>query len=427
MKTETIIPEYLLTLTSSKSFFVFLGAFLAGSGVLVVDFYPAYVLPIVVFSYTALLYYSQHYFFISLSEEIKNSPYFLGFLFTLTCLIHIFLNIRVGENAASSDLMNQIIQQIGTALLTTICGLIGRLLLISQDRVENEKNNLWNDTTTELKENAWAYQNSQRNLLSLVEDFTTFHRQILDSEEKVSKKHIAVLSETTATLEKLSKDYPERIDSFLSFFSTVQNSVQNFIESTLPTIHSDLTKGTANQLEKHYKQFSEGAETVYQNMGENLKNLETRNGQFVESVQSTFKTIPDIHQKILDNSATKLTEFQDNYLKNFELAFKGINLDSAEFSEKMKETVEHVKSCNEVFKGNFTNNLETAGNSLKTLSDQSDLVRSANKEIFESLNDQASNFNQVFVKRLDTFQSEIKQIDQLIDSFIEITRKKIVN
>ena len=427
MKTETILPEYLLTLTNGKSFFIFLSAFLIGSAVLVTGFYAVYVLPMIVLAYTGLLYYSQNYFFISLSQEIKNSPYFLGFLFTLTCLIQIFLNIRIGEGVDPDIIMNQLTQNIGTALITTICGLIGRLLLVSQDRVEVEKNKLWNDTTSELKENAWAYQNSQKNLLNLVEDFTVFHQQILDTEEKASKKHIAMLSETTATLERLSKDYPEKIESFLSFFSTLQNSVQDFLENTLPVIHSDLSKGTSVQLEKYYNQFSNSAENVYQNMGENLKALETKNDQFVESVESTFKKIPDIHQKILDSSAKKLNAFQDHYLKNFESAFKEINQGSGELANKMKETVQHVEQCNQVFTGNFTQNLEAAGDNLKKLSDQSSLVQTVNKGIFDSLGDQANNFDQVLGKRLNTFQSEIKQIDQLIDSFIEVTRKKILN
>jgi hypothetical protein len=427
MKTDPFVPGYLSTLTSSRSFFIFLGAFLLGSGVLVADYHAIYVLPMIVLAYTGLLYYSQNYHFLSLSQEIKNSPYFLGFLFTLACLVQIFFNIRLGENIETGQILNQLIHQIGTALLTTICGLIGRFFIISQNGVENEKNKLWNDTTTELKENAWAYQNSQRNLLNLVEDFTTFHQQILDTEEKSSKKHIAVLSETTATLERLSKDYPEKVETFLSFFSTIQNNVQDFLENILPVIHSDLTKGTSVQLEKYYKQFSDSAESVFQNMGENFKKLESKNDQFIESVQSTFKKIPDIHQNILNNSASKLKVFQDQYLKNFETAFTAVSQDTAESSDKMKETVKHVEQCNQVFTGSFTKNLEAAGDNLKKLSDQSNLVQTANNDVFNSLNDQAANFDQVLGKRLNTFQSEIKQIDQLIDSFIEVTRKKILN
>ena len=203
--------------------------------------------------------------------------------------------------------------------------------------------------------------------------------------------------------------------------------MQDFLENTLPVIHSDLSKGTSVQLEKYYQQFSASAESVYQKMGEKLKKLESDNNQFVNSLQTTFKGIPGFHQDILKSSASQLAGFQDEYLSHIKTAFREINLESVSLSEKMKETVSHVQQCNDVFEGSFTHNLKQAGDNLKNLSEQSDTVKTVNTEIFDSLNEQAGAFDQVLGKRLNTFQAEIKQIDQLVDSFIEVTRKKILN
>jgi len=130
---------------------------------------------------------------------------------------------------------------------------------------------------------------------------------------------------------------------------------------------------------------------------------------------------------VLKKSADELQGFQTNFLKNLSVNFDEINNQSKSLSENIKTTAANVQHCNQVFDGKFSTNLELAGESLKDLSELSRISKTINSDVSEGLVTQIKSFEQLFAGRLNTFQSEIKQIDGLIDSFIEATRKKIIN
>jgi hypothetical protein len=208
MNATDSLSSYSLTLTDQKAFYLFLACFSSGVAVLAYDYQTMVVLPAIVICYTGILFFSLRRFFVSLGVETKNSPYFLGFLFTLSCLIRIFLYLPGSNFTGQADFFSFLVPQIGAALSTSIFGLIGRYMIISFDPIEEEQQELWRIATDELKKNSASYQKSQRQLIQLVEEFVSAHNEILEQEEKASRRHIAVLSETSATLEKISNEYP---------------------------------------------------------------------------------------------------------------------------------------------------------------------------------------------------------------------------
>ena len=291
MGTSLRISNYLLTLTDKKAFMLFLAGFLGGVAVLLSDYQPMVILPGIVLGYAAIIFLSQRRFFISLSVETKNSPYFMGFLFTLSCLIVIFLRLPGASYADQAELFTFLVPQIGAALSTTIVGLIGRYLIVSFDPAEEEQQELWRMATVELKENASAYQKSQRKLVDLIEDFVASHNEILEMEEEASRRHITVLSETSATLEKVSSDYPAKLKGFLEIFDTIQNRVDHFMAEILLKAHGELTEGTSFQLQKLYNDFVKIAKSSFTKMNTNLEGLEGKIDEFNRSFRATFDKI----------------------------------------------------------------------------------------------------------------------------------------
>lgn len=302
------LNHYLMTLTDRKAFSLFLGCFAAGVIALVFDIGQLLILPGLVIGYSLVLFYSQHRFYILLATETRNSPYFLGFLFTLSCLIKIFLLFSYQHQADDGNIFGMLIPPIGAALSTTIFGLIGRHLIISFDPLEEEQQELWKSTASELKENAASYQQAQKRMIGLVDDFVKAHQEILEHEQLVSRKHIIALTETSTVLDKISKDYPERIKNFTSLFETISEGINEIMDHSVPRISEEITK--ANDV---LKGFAKSTKTVQEN-------------------QQTW--------------------------------------------------------C-------------------------------------EGINNQIQTFDQVFSDRMRTFQEEIRQIDQLIESFIEVSKKRL--
>ena len=108
----------------------------------------------------------------------------------------------------TEDLREFLVPQIGTALLTTIIGLVARQFIVTSDPVHEAQAGILQAATDELKENISAYRLAQQNLLQLIDDFTITRSELIEEEQRASKEHLALLTESSSALGKLGRQYP---------------------------------------------------------------------------------------------------------------------------------------------------------------------------------------------------------------------------
>src|SRR6266487_45382 len=125
---------FLGNLTPGRAFFLFCLA-LATGVILIVLNLGGWIAMIPVIVYGALLYIAQAFFLVSLDETVKDSPYFLGFLLTLSAIFKA-LGLASGLSSSGGG-QSSLLQAAGEAILPTLVGLFMRQALLSRDPAED--------------------------------------------------------------------------------------------------------------------------------------------------------------------------------------------------------------------------------------------------------------------------------------------------
>ncbi len=377
---SSFISKRILMLTPESAFNLFLLFFLLGVSSIYLNYYPIEITLSIVLIYSLILRVGQRRYYQSLSIETKNSPYFLGFLFTLACLCNILLNLGE-QGAVKSDVAGFLVPQISAALLTTIAGLIMRQFIITSDPGHDEQEKLFQAATEELKENISSYRLAQQKLLDLVDEFVETRSTLIEEEQKASRQHIQLLSESTDALVKVGKQYPPKVLKLIESLDNIQNRFDTFVNEGLPETFDQLYQKTSLHLENMHQGFVQAIQDFFNRMELQMSTLESRINDFSQGFYNC--------NLILDDGFRgKLTQIETN------------------FSE--------LSSLTQSVKLQFQNSNQELLDSLKTL-----------EQFVISFENHVRSFDEFHRERLRILGKELKEVDQLIDVFIEVTRKRL--
>ena len=380
--------------------------------------------PVLVFIYGIILFWAQNKYRVALSSESKDSPYFLGFLFTLTCLLSMFLRIDLIKTTPP-NIFAVLIPQIGTALSTTIVGLIMRHIIISYDPAYSENEKLWRMATEELKENVNTYRVAQEKLIELIDDFCKTRKKLLEDEQEASKTHVSLLSESTAAISKIGKQYPPKVEKIIKSFDNIQEKINEFFGERLQNEIEKLFSNSTLRMEELNKKFCEIAKQSFEKMETSLKGLKINVNSFNESFKLVFEEFPGLQKRLFEQTKEKLLSFQDIYLEQLADCFKKINLNSHLLHDNLSTFSSKLNECKLIVDNGFKESLSDIKCNFRTLSES---IQSSSQTISNSSNKlevHTESFEKLSHNYLNTFQKEIHEIDSIIESFIEITKNRL--
>lgn len=221
------INAYLLDLTTRRAFDLFFLAFLLGAVSIWFNFLLPWLPAIWVLVYGLVLFYAGKFLLVSHSEVTKNSPYFLGFLLTLTSLFAAFYRLTPSDVELA---WSYLIRQLGSALLTTLVGLPFRQFLFAYAPAQQEQDEFFRTLEEELRRSASQFRKSQTELVQLVQEFVATRESLFSEEEKASKRYVDNLTRAITIFDQAYDGFPKQISSALSGFAKSITSMKKKME-----------------------------------------------------------------------------------------------------------------------------------------------------------------------------------------------------
>ncbi|OLQ70826.1 hypothetical protein BIT28_15555 [Photobacterium proteolyticum] len=291
---------------------------------------------------------------------VGDSFYYLGFILTLVALVSSLVFLSVNDDVN----MNNVVGSFGAALITTIVGLVARLVVTSfsvqaqkrRERLENEIEKALNtfsaqldclttqvvasvtkvhaETEVSLKETLEIYNKTQTEVTenykeSMESASDVVHSAMIDlskrinnidvSSDLISKPLQNSLKDIIKTLENHQKAY-ENINSQM-ILANEQLSIQFNQSGTLVSDHVDKLEGALNgtiqsQAQKYETSLSEISKSILSSLGD-IKDLKQDTEQAIQSSLSEYKNqinaVADELTKIIDpvkQSTENLTKQQ---------------------------------------------------------------------------------------------------------------------
>lgn len=201
---------------------------------------------VIVFFYSVVLYIIDRSKYLSLSSFEKNTPYYLGFLFTLFSLFS--LSIKSGFSFASTT---SLLTTMSIALSTTMLGLIMRQILLSMSILPSEDYLVLlkqiQDHTKNLQE---AFVPVKSHVTKALNEFETIKKAVLERENKA----------VSQSAEKLHQDIFAGLEgTFSEKIKGVLDSVSDFYiedhDTTIGQILPDSYKGEISEkLDNFYRE-----------------------------------------------------------------------------------------------------------------------------------------------------------------------------
>jgi len=318
--------------------FILVLFFLIGIFVTEYSFYPIQSTSLIVVFYTFILLITQNYYQLSLSQNAQDSPYILGFLFTLISIYYSFSSLSVLNTEESSKVVKLIFSNFGVALFTTIAGLIGRHVLKSYDPDLKRKKDRLEDMMETLQDGADKFIQSHENFLSLIDRFNNTYSDILDEEESVSIKHIEKLSEVIEKLNSLEVRFPQGIDDLLTQIDTLSNEMRKISSKTLPDTKNDITDIISNLTNEINKQLS----------SINAKNIKDINEIIVSSIENINEQVNQV-TTCSKESLNSIVPINNNVISNIEKVNKIIEEEGLQILSNLKKFKNNINEIDTIF------------------------------------------------------------------------------
>ncbi len=253
---------------------------------------------VIVFAYSALLYFIDRSKYLSLSSFEKNTPYYLGLLFSLFSLFS--LSIKSGFSFDSTNLLTTM----SIALSTTILGLIMRQILLSVSIPPSE------DYLALLKQ----IQDQTQNLQGAFEPIKSHVTKALNEFESIKK---AVLERennaVSQSAEKLRQDIFAGLEgTFSKRIKIALDSVSDFyIEGQDTTIGQILP-------DSYKAEISERLDNLYREVMDSLnKNTE----EFLDSLnQLSLQLKKYFHDEKSEEPSNRLKKL----IRSYEVQLNGL-------------------------------------------------------------------------------------------------------
>ncbi len=217
---------------------------------------------IIVFFYSVVLYFIDRSKYLSLSGFEKNTPYYLGFLFTLFSLFSLSI-----QSDFSFDSTASLLTTMSIALSTTILGLIMRQILLSMSISPSEDYLVLlkqiQDHTQNLQE---AFVPVKSHVTNALNEFETIKKAVLERENKT----------VSQAAEKLRKDI------FAGLEGTFSEKIKGVLDSVSDFYIEDHDTTIGQILPDSYKvEISERLDNFYREV---MDSLNKNTGIFLDSL-----------------------------------------------------------------------------------------------------------------------------------------------
>lgn len=198
-----------------------------------------------VLAYGLVLLYSQRRFFVYLSDELKDSPYFMGYMLTLVALVRVF-QLALQGSAAQGGGKATLFHGVGSALTASAMGLLVRHTLISLDHSERSRSAVFQTLMDEVRTQATTLRDAQMQLLNLLNEFSSTREQFLSREERASAAYVERLEAGAGTLGGILRDYPASIASLTGAVTSAAEQLDATSRKTAALLEKLQLEGTAS-------------------------------------------------------------------------------------------------------------------------------------------------------------------------------------
>lgn len=277
------------------------------------------------------------YFFISqtylqyvANDTVGDSNYYLGFIFTLVALV---LSLMTFESTTVVDGGYEVlIKQFGVAIVTTLAGLIFRILIsqftVTPDEVDEEIRNQLSQTvismSMELKraqENLADIVNTTQNRLNQLSEgsyeiLNEFFQTQAVSFKNASNDHVESLSQITNELKRHSQDIISSFQNITNDSKEFRNALANItktsqnLDSSLTNVNAIVTNDEFNSKVTSFNQLMDKLNQRLQDMGslfeeskENIKEdaefIKFHKEQLRKSVDESVVTVKEVQNNIV--------------------------------------------------------------------------------------------------------------------------------
>jgi hypothetical protein len=195
-----------------------------------------------IFVYGLLLWIAQQRYFVAHSPGVKNSPYVLGFAMTLVSLLSLFLRVG-GELASGTVDPDLLVGQAGAAISTSIVGLLWRQALHTGDPKDAQQEELFRDLAKRLREHSLEFDNAQRNLVALIQEFVKAREELFSREEQAFQQFVNGMENGAQLLAQIHKTFPSRVSKVSEAFETALTRINEQVGASVEAL-TQLTETT---------------------------------------------------------------------------------------------------------------------------------------------------------------------------------------
>ena len=296
------------------------------------QWYPAILatgIVVILAIYYILYDYGEH-------NEKGDNVYYLGLSFTLVSLMFTLVELFAGEGDRRADVETQIIiENFGIALLSTIAGIICRILVQnlqinerSNEVLEDKRNQeitleISNVTTTSTDEEIYKANRElvlaiNRELQTILNGFASFHRTLLAHAEEMENRLDAHLDRLVQTSEKFAENLNSKSIEFGEVsqeqFLAISKKFDMGLTKSVANLNQyfDRIRDSQNQILQEYRtfvgtfevNFAKSQQTQIAGFQESSNEIRNVTRQFVGSVGSIANTVSDVvsNLKLISNS-----------------------------------------------------------------------------------------------------------------------------
>lgn len=293
--------ELFKNLRSAKILYLFLVSFLLGALCIWFNLYNRVIPVVIVLIYSIILFVPLKKHPIHLSDTEKNSPYFLGLIFTLFTLFD--LSVKSGMEIELPFLFINL----SIALSTTIVGLIMRQILLTISPPAEDYIKILGEIIEQLDDITAQYNKSRNIIVGFLEEYTKAKKSYSERDKKLSDKYIDTLR--TQIFSKLEKEFPEKIESVLRSMSNYYvEDYETTIEQILPTGYQT---EISDRMKNFHDEYMSSLKEDTQNFISSVNNLSTQ-------LQTSFFTeASDEQMTQLKKEMTTIDESLRKFLDTF--------------------------------------------------------------------------------------------------------------